>query len=116
MSPANLAEAARRAAEAHCSEIIDVRVTDPETGMPWPHFMDTGTVQRFLRGLGIKISMQTLAHKRSRGIGIRWRYQGQRPVATQDEVRRHIREELLGDSSPLAGKRGWRSAANKTAG
>jgi hypothetical protein len=98
-------------AEARRSELIDVRLIDPETGMPWPYYMDAMTVERYLNGLGIKVSRQTLAHKRANGIGIHWRFHGQRPVATREEIERYIREELLRDTSPLAGKTRLRGRA-----
>jgi hypothetical protein len=90
------------------SETIDVRFTDPQTGMPWPYYMDAMTVERYLNLLGIPISKQTLAHKRAKRIGLRWKYAGQRPIVTRDELLRYIREELFQDQSPLAGKRGRR--------
>jgi len=85
-------------------EYADVRVIDPETGVPWTHYMDTRKVRRYLHGYGIDIALQTLVHKRAMNVGPRWWFNGQKPLTTKDEVDRYIREDLLRDQSPLAGR------------
>jgi hypothetical protein len=83
--------------------VVDVRTIDPDTGTPWTDFMDARVVVRYLGARGIKRSLQTLAHQRATGVGIKWKYLGQKPIATRAEIDRHIAEDLFSDSSPLVG-------------
>jgi hypothetical protein len=83
------------------TEITAVSI-DPETGKPWLRRLDTRTAKRYLREVhGIEIGIQTLVHHRSQGIGIRWRYFGQKPLTTPPEVDRYVREDAFQDVSPL---------------
>jgi hypothetical protein len=84
--------------------VVDVRNIDPSTGTPWTDYMDGPVVVRYLGARGIKRSLQTLAHQRAAGIGIKWRYLGQKPIATREEIDRHIDQDLFRDVSPLLGK------------
>jgi hypothetical protein len=66
--------------------------------------MDTKTVARRLKEQGTPVSVQTLAHHRAAGHGLRWRYLGQKPVVSDDEYQRYVREDLFADTSPLIGR------------
>jgi hypothetical protein len=104
-------------AEQHSEESIGLQELDPETGLPWSRYMDTDTARRYLaQAYGIKIAKQTLAHQRSRGRGIHWRYIGQKPVTTRGEIDRYIREDAFSDESPLARTARARAAARSAAG
>jgi hypothetical protein len=93
------------AAEPRSPELLDARVINPRTGVPWPKWNNTDDVLLYLeRVYGLRRSKQTMAHHRSQGIGIKWRWFGQVPVTTLEEVDRYVREEALKDQSPLA----WR--------
>jgi hypothetical protein len=85
-------------------EFADVPATDPITGTPWTEYMDGPVVVRYLKARGIKRSLQTLAHQRAAGAGIRWVYLGQKPMAKKAEIDRHIEQDLFTSASPLVGK------------
>jgi hypothetical protein len=85
-------------------EIIEATAvdTDPTTGMPWPPRMDTRQAARYLQVVhGLPVQPQTLVHHRARGVGVHWRYFGQRPLADRPELDRFALEEALQDESPL---------------
>jgi hypothetical protein len=78
--------------------------------------MDTPLVIRYMQARGIRRSAQTLSHQRAAGVGVKWRYLGQRPMATKAEIDRHIEHDLFADASPLIGrKRGRKPAAEAAA-
>ena len=75
---------------------------DPETGQPWPRWLDTAQAARFATEvIGIQIEAQTLANYRAAGKGPRWKYFGQKPLTTPVEIERWATEEALTDESPL---------------
>jgi hypothetical protein len=85
------------------SEIVDARVTNPRTGLSWPKWNYEDDARLYLERVhGLSSSKQTLAHHRSQGIGIKWRWHGQRPVTTLAELDRYVAEEALRERSPLA--------------
>jgi hypothetical protein len=98
-----LKNAQQDVAEERHTNVIDVRVIDPVSGMPWTHYLDTGASTRYLRGQGIPITKQTLAHKRAMNTGPKWWFSGQRPITTKTELDRWIAEDLLREKSPLVG-------------
>jgi hypothetical protein len=86
-------------------ELVDARVINPRSGFPWPKWNNTDDVLLYLKRVhGLSPSKQTLAHHRSKGIGIRWSWYGQVPVTTLEEVDRYVREDALKPNSPLV----WR--------
>jgi hypothetical protein len=93
-----------RVEEEHRTQFTDVRAIDPESGETWTRFMDTNKVQRYLAAQGIEVAVQTLTHWRSAGTGPVWRFRGQKPITTKDEVDRFIESKMLSDTSPLVGK------------
>jgi hypothetical protein len=101
--------------EMPSAAIVDPRIIDPRSGEPWPEFMDTPLVIRYMQARGIRRSAQTLSHQRAAGAGIRWKYLGQKPMATKAEIDRHIEHDLFADASPLIRKRGRKPAAEAAA-
>ncbi len=90
--------------------------SDPETGQPWPTWFDTTLSARYLTERhGLPTAPQTLAHQRSNGRGIRWKYRGQKPVTTRAELDRHATEDALQDESPLTRRARERRAAAELA-
>src|SRR5215469_1018421 len=82
--------------------ITRARTIDPASGDVWTLFQDTNGAVRYFRVIyGFQIAKQTLAHQRSKGVGIKWQYFGQKPVAALTELDRHAREALR-DVSPLS--------------
>jgi hypothetical protein len=78
------------------------RDVDPETGQSWPDYLDTHETARYLKfAYNLPIAPLTLVRQRTRGIGIRWKYLGQKPIAARVEVDRFVREDALRDVSPL---------------
>jgi hypothetical protein len=76
---------------------------DPDTGRPWPLRFDTkGTARYLTLAHNLPIAAPTLVRQRTRGVGIRWKYLGQKPIAERTEIDRYVREEALKDTSPLA--------------
>ena len=81
---------------------LDATVTDPETGQPWPVRFDTRGAARYLQiAHNLPVAELTLVRQRSKGVGIRWKYLGQKPIAERSEIDRYVREEALRDVSPL---------------
>jgi hypothetical protein len=81
------------------------RSIDPATREPWPQLLDTAATHRCLKVRhGLQRAIPTLAHDRSLGVGIRWRYSGQKPVTTLSEIDRWVAEEALKPRSPLSEK------------
>ena len=81
---------------------LDATVIDPETGQPWSVRFDTrGTARYLLIAHNLPIAELTLVRQRSKGVGIRWKYLGQKPIAERTEIDRYVREEALRDVSPL---------------
>ena len=75
---------------------------DPETGQPWPRWLDTAQAARFAtQVVGIQIEAQTLANYRAAGKGLSWKYFRQRPLTTPTEIERWATEEALTGESPL---------------
>jgi hypothetical protein len=92
---------------------------DPATGLPWPTWLDTTLSARYLSEVhGLETAPQTLAHHRSKGRGIKWKYRGQKPLTTRVELDRYANEDALQDESPLtrrAREREARRSAPETA-
>jgi hypothetical protein len=81
---------------------LDATVIDPDTGQPWSVRFDTRGTARYLQiAHNLPVAELTLARQRSRGVGIRWKYLGQKPIAERTEIDRFVREEALRDCSPL---------------
>jgi hypothetical protein len=77
-------------------------VIDPETGQPWSVRFDTRGAARYLQiAHNLPIAALTLVRQRSKGVGIRWKFLGQKPIAERTEIDRYVREEALRDTSPL---------------
>jgi hypothetical protein len=75
---------------------------DPETGQPWPRWLDTAQAARFAtQVIGIQIEAQTLANYRAAGKGPSWKYFGQKSLTTPTEIERWAAEDALTDVSPL---------------
>jgi hypothetical protein len=75
---------------------------DPETGRPWPRHFDTGGTAHYIQIFhNLPIAKLTLVRQRTRGVGIRWKYLGQKPVAERIEIDRFVAEDALRDVSPL---------------
>jgi hypothetical protein len=86
--------------------IIRARTIDPATGEVWTLYQNTEGSTRYLRAVyGLPVTKQTLAHQRSRGVGLPWRYLGQRPLTTLPDLDRYA-QAMLRDKSPLAWRRG----------
>jgi hypothetical protein len=96
----------QQSTEQRHADVVDPRVVDPESGQAWTHFMDGPKVVRYMNTLGIPIALQTLNQRRTRGQRPQWRYAGQKPLTTKDEVDSFIDEEYLTVESPLAGRTG----------
>ena len=80
----------------------DQTAIDPDTGQPWPVRFDTRGTARYLQvAHNLPVAELTLARQRSKGVGIRWKYLGQKPIAERTEIDRYVREEALRDFSPL---------------
>jgi hypothetical protein len=101
-------------APADVEVLTEAHRIDPATGESWPYYMDGPTVQRYLTGLGLKVSVQTLAHQRAAGVGLPWQYHGQRPIITKPAVDAHLRNGMLSTTSPLVGKRRRETTARKS--
>jgi hypothetical protein len=99
--------------EKPAAGLVDVKTIDPSSGEPWPEYLDTAGTVRYMRSRGIKRSAQTLAHQRAAGVGIRWKYLGQKPMATKAEVDRHIDQDMFSDASPLVGRASGRKPGKK---
>jgi hypothetical protein len=81
---------------------LDATVIDPATGQPWSVRFDTLGTARYLRiAHNLPVAELTLVRQRSKGVGIRWKYLGQKPIAERTEIDRFVREEALKDTSPL---------------
>jgi hypothetical protein len=84
------------------SPVVDVTAIDPDTGQSWPVRFDTKGTTRYLQlAHNLPIAALTLVRQRSQGVGIRWKYLGQKPIAERTEVDRYVREEALKEVSPL---------------
>jgi hypothetical protein len=105
--------------EPNSASSLDATVIDPATGQPWSVRFDTRGTARYLQiAHNLPVAALTLVRQRSKGVGIRWKYLGQKPIAERTEIDRYVREEALRDVSPLkagaqaraARKRGERRA------
>jgi hypothetical protein len=85
-----------------CDPSIHLAVVDPDTHQPWPLRFDTDGTARYLQvAHNLPIAKLTLVRQRSKGVGIRWKYLGQKPIAERTEIDRFVREDALRDNSPL---------------
>jgi hypothetical protein len=92
------------AAQATTAAVVDPDPTaiDPDSGLPWSLRLDTKGVARYLRIVhGLPVAVLTLVRQRTRGVGIRWKYLGQKPIVERNEIDRYVREDALRDVSPL---------------
>jgi len=95
--------------EPTASGIFDAAVVDPDTGFAWPARFDTKGTARYLQiAHALPIAALTLVRQRSKGIGIHWKYLGQKPIAEREEIDRFAREDALRDVSPLTQARAAR--------
>jgi hypothetical protein len=84
------------------STFIDPTAIDPDTGQPWPERFNTREAAHYLAVRhSLPIAALTLVGQRSKGVGIHWRYLGQKPIAEREEIDRFAREDALRDVSPL---------------
>jgi hypothetical protein len=89
------------AVESQTPELACAPIVEQPTEATWTRYLDTKGVSKYLRAQGIPVAIQTLAHQRSMGFGIRWKYLGQRAITTKEEVDRFVAQDLLRDESPL---------------
>ena len=83
-------------------ESRDTRIFDPLTDDRWKWWQDTNGGVRYVREKsGLPLTREKLTRLRAKGLGPKWRFFGQKPMTTLEELDNYIENEALQDVSPL---------------